>query len=104
MVTEIATAVACLIFGAVLRTYLGGYSTEKGKRLATHEDFEQILTEQRRTTNELEFIKAEITDSVWHRQRAWDAKKQAYIDLLGALGGTLRLLLSGQRRRSAIAP
>jgi hypothetical protein len=78
-------AVACYLpffCKKILTPYLSAYAIEKGKRLATHEDFEQILSEQKRTTAELEVLKSRISDDIWKKQKIWEQKRRIYMSLI----------------------
>jgi hypothetical protein len=77
------------LYRKVISPFSQKYSEEKGRRLATREDFEQILAEQRRTTAELESIKAEITNDLWRKQRNWEATRDAYVSLIGATSAVI---------------
>ena len=56
--------------------------TEKGKRLATREDIEHVLSEVRAVTKETETIKAQIGSDLWLRQTVWGHKREAYVNIL----------------------
>jgi len=58
------------------------YEQEKGKRLATHEDIQNVLAEVRSVTRETESIKAQIGNDLWTRQRVWEQKREIYSNLL----------------------
>jgi hypothetical protein len=63
-----AIAYLTFLYQKVLAPFSEKYSEEKGRRLATREDFEEILREQRRMTNEIERIKSQVLDEAWLRQ------------------------------------
>jgi hypothetical protein len=65
-----------------------GYGEEKGKRLATHEDIENVLRELKLVTTETELIKAQISGDLWNRQTAWTHRLVAYS---AAMGGMLNV-------------
>jgi hypothetical protein len=85
------------IVGSSLGAWLSGYSSEKGKRLATHEDIENVLREVKIVTHETETIKAKISGESWRSQRLWEERRSAFAGFLEALAvlndsiGRLRL-------------
>lgn len=64
------------------KPFLKSYMSEKGKRLATYEDIENVLKEVRAVTRETETIKAQIGSDLWLRQTVWGYKREAYANLL----------------------
>jgi hypothetical protein len=60
---------------------LKSYMTEKGKRLATREDIENVLSEVRAVTKETETIKAQIGSDLWLRQTIWNHNRDAYTNI-----------------------
>jgi hypothetical protein len=76
LMTTLGTAVTLIWVGGV--AYVGSYLKKKAENLATHEDL-QKLTEQ------VESIKAEISDKVWNRQRQWEMKRDALFAIMEAL-------------------
>ena len=58
------------------------YEQEKGKRLATHEDIQNVLNEVRVITKETETIKAQIGGDLWLRQTVWNHKREAYASVV----------------------
>jgi hypothetical protein len=59
---------------------------EGGRRLATHEDVQNVLAEVRVVTRETETIKARISDELWNKQKRLELKVSVYQELLGSLG------------------
>jgi hypothetical protein len=55
---------------------------ERGKRLATHEDIENVLKELRLVTKETEQIKTEVSREAQRYLRAWEEKRNLYIQLV----------------------
>jgi hypothetical protein len=55
---------------------------ERGKRLATHEDIENVLRELRLVTKETEQIKTEVSREAQTYLRAWEEKRNLYIQLV----------------------
>ncbi len=74
--------------------YFGKYLEEKGKNLATKEDFGDLLKQQKETTRELESIKVTVSGEMWVAQERWKLKREIYTALLKALA-ELRIILSG---------
>lgn len=66
-----------LIFLVVnaFKPFIGSYAAKKGENLATKEDIEQL-------TKIAEGIKAEISDKVWDRQKQWELKRDAVIEVM----------------------
>src|ERR1700694_1542438 len=55
---------------------------ERGKRMATHEDIENVLREVKLVTAETEAIKARIGDEALARQTLRQEKRQLYGDMI----------------------
>jgi hypothetical protein len=81
---NVLTLLTGLFVGAV-GTYFSGYSTEKGKNLATKEDIKQLTAQTALLTQTTEHIKAEISDKVWDRQRHWEMKRDSLFAAIQAL-------------------
>ena len=88
-VTIVGTALA-----SGLAAYFGAYLGEKGKHVATKEDFGELLKQQKETTKELESIKVTISGEMWVAQERWKLKRENYTALLKALT-ELRNILKG---------
>ncbi len=63
----------------------GAYAKRKGENLATKEDFDQLLAQVKRTTEETEKIKAEVSRISWVDQQRWSLKRELYMELLDSL-------------------
>lgn len=87
--------VAGVIVILLLRLFLPGYLSEKGKNLATREDFEALLEQLRQATNTTESIKVELSSRHWLNQQQWSIREKHYADLLAHLA-KLRLSLQDQ--------
>ena len=77
--TYAGISIASLIsagFGA----YFGAYLKKKGENLATHEDFQQVLTELKETTHTTKEIENKISDVFWDRQKRWELKRDTLIE------------------------
>src|SRR5258708_12726797 len=57
--------------------FFGAYLKEKAKRVATHEDIENVLKEVRETTKAAKEIEAQISEKVWDRQKRWEVTRSA---------------------------
>ena len=71
--------------------FFKAYAGEKGKRLATREDIEQIRAELRLQTHETELIKAQISRDLWMRQIHWNQRRDLYGQLLDVVNQLARL-------------
>ncbi len=65
--------------------YLDGYLKEKGKNLATKEDFRELRDQQRVLTLDTEEIKSQLSEEAWSRRRLRDERKAVYVNFLQAL-------------------
>jgi hypothetical protein len=70
---------------AFWRPYLKGYGEEKGKRLATNEDIDNVLEQVRAVTRETAAIQAEISGGLWLQQWQLGQKRDSYAHLIDAL-------------------
>lgn len=73
--------IAVAFFGS----YLGTYAKRKAENLATKEDFEELLSQVKKTTEETEKIKTEISRVSWVDQQRWALKRELYMELLDSL-------------------
>jgi hypothetical protein len=69
-------------FLSLLGAFLGAYVKRKGEHLATKEDFEDLLTQVRKTTQATEQIKVTLSSNVWFSQQQWVIREKHYVDLL----------------------
>jgi hypothetical protein len=86
---------------ALLGGFLGAYLKEKGRSLATKEDYKVLLEQLKQTTKETETIKSEILQGSWAGQEKWKLKKEIYISILEKLQvrrDTLRQLMLEESR------
>ncbi|MDT1012845.1 hypothetical protein RMN64_15625 [Plesiomonas shigelloides] len=70
-----------LIFGAILAGiggYIGSYAKEKGKNLASKEDFKLLKEQLERNTESVEVIKSKVSERSWIDQQTWLVKKETY--------------------------
>jgi hypothetical protein len=73
------------LLGGTVGAFFGAYSRKRGENLATKADFESLLQQLRRQTEETERIKSEIARAGWIHQRRWDLKRELYWQLLQIL-------------------
>jgi hypothetical protein len=78
--SSLSSWAAILVAG--FAAYLGGYMSEKGKRLAAKEEAEQIRAELARTTQALKEVEARISLDLWREQKRWDERRGAFERLL----------------------
>ena len=64
---------------------LAGYGQQKGKHLATKEDFDELVEQLQTTTAATERIKRQLSSESWAEQKKWDLRCQLYLDLLESL-------------------
>lgn len=69
----------------VVQKYIDGYISERGKNLATKQDFDEILDRIKESTKIAESIKAEIGSNAWLRQQHWSSQDKHYTAVLGNL-------------------
>jgi hypothetical protein len=67
------------------KPYLKSYAEEKGKRLATNEDIENVLAQGRSVTRQTAAIQAEISGGLWLQQWHLGQKRDSYARLIDAL-------------------
>ena len=75
------STIVVTLFGFWMNNFFGKYLARKAENLATHEDIQKLVDQVRET----ERVKADITDSVWDRQQRWNAKRDLYIQVFGAV-------------------
>ena len=89
--------VAGIVVFLLLKLFLPGYLSEKGKNLATREDFHTLLEQLKKTTQETESIKVELSTRHWLNQQQWSIREKRYAHLLSNL---TKLRLSLQDRNN----
>jgi hypothetical protein len=67
------------------KAFAEAFQGEAGKRLASHQDIENVLSEVRKVTTETESIKAQISGDAWLKQTIWVQKRESYSALLKSL-------------------
>jgi len=72
--------------------FLGAYLKKKAENLATKEDYESLLTQVKKTTEETESIKTELAKGSWLHQQSWLLKEKYYSGLLESLYNLKRSL------------
>lgn len=65
----------------VKQEFAKAFEQEAGKRLATHQDVENVLQEVRTVTKETETIKTQIGSDFWISQKHWEQKRDIYMAL-----------------------
>jgi hypothetical protein len=75
--------------------FLGAYLKKKAENLATKEDYESLLAQVKKTTEETEGIKTELAKGSWLHQQSWILKEKYYSGLLESLYN-LKLSLSAR--------
>ncbi|MEH6343464.1 MAG: hypothetical protein V7785_00130 [Bermanella sp.] len=63
-------------------SFLASYMKKKGLNYATKDDFESLLEQTKKTTEETENIKHEIAQLNWAGQRQWQLKEKYYESIL----------------------
>ncbi len=81
------------LVAAFVGSYLSGYLKKKGENLATHEDIDKLVHEVATVTQTTKEIEAKISDEVWNRQKRWEIKKDAVVELLRALSDMTEALV-----------
>jgi len=66
---------------ALNQSRLRAADEERGKRLATHEDIENVLHEVKLVTRETEQIKASVSQKAQTYLRAWEERRNLYVKL-----------------------
>ena len=66
-------------------SYFGAYTKRKAENLATKEDFDALLAQVKKTTEETEKIKTDISRVSWVDQQRWTLKRELYLELLDSL-------------------
>lgn len=77
-----APTVAGVVVFLLLRNFLPSYLSEKGKNLATREDFAVLLDQTKQTTKETENIRTELLSRNWLNQQHWSFREKYYMGLL----------------------
>lgn len=88
---------------------------ERGKRIATHDDIENVLRELRLVTKETEQIKTDVSREAQTYLRAWEERRNLYIQLIEwacqhavlvttarASGSTADLVLLGRSHQRSV--
>lgn len=82
-------------------SYFGSYAKRKAENLATKEDFDEMLSQVKKTTEETEKIKTDISRVSWVDQQRWALKRELYMELLDSLYSEKEAIfkLSDEERR-----
>ena len=73
------------LLGGTAGAFFGAFLRKRGENLATKADFDSLMQQLRRQTEETERIKDEIARAGWVHQRRWDLKRELYWQLLQIL-------------------
>lgn len=84
-----------ILLGSIAGGFLGAYLKKKAENLATKEDYESLLAQVKKTTEETEGIKTELAKGSWLHQQSWLLKEKYYSGLLESLYN-LKLSLSAR--------
>ena len=81
------TILILVLYGLLLAggVYLKSYFTEKGKSLATKEDFKELKSQTAALRQATKEIEAKIDNQVWSGQRQWELKRDALLATVSAL-------------------
>lgn len=82
-------------------SFFGAYAKRKAENLATKEDFDALLSQIKKTTEETEKIKTDISRVSWVDQQRWTLKRELYMELLDSLYSEKEAMfkLSGEEKR-----
>jgi hypothetical protein len=83
-----AINVLVLVFAAFFKAY----GTKKGENLATKEDLQDVLDQVKAVTRTTEEIKTELSEKTWSKQRHWDMKRDAALDVMKIFGEMEQIL------------
>lgn len=74
-----------LALSLFVKLFLPDYLGEKAKNLATREDFNMLLEQLKRATEETERIKAKLSSRHWLSQQQWSIRDRHYAGLLASI-------------------
>lgn len=77
----ILTGFIGVVIGGLIRWW-NAYSDEKGKNLATKEDFNDLKEQTRQLTETTKEIESKIDNRMWDRQKQWELKRDTVIELV----------------------
>lgn len=78
LITSSITSLVVIGVGYVIRNFLKGYLPEKGKLLATAENFQQLQKQLGSNTELVEEIRSEFSEKSWATQQVWSRKQESY--------------------------
>jgi hypothetical protein len=73
------------LIGAWFGSFVGSYLKKKAENIAIHEDINKLVEQVAAVTRTTKEIEAKISNEVWDRQRRWEVKKEALVELTKAL-------------------
>jgi hypothetical protein len=92
------------LIGAWVGSFVGSYLKKKGENIATHEDINKLVEQVAAVTKTTKEIEAKISDEVWDRQRQWEVRKEALIELAKTLASFTNASISLDSAMRAIDP
>jgi hypothetical protein len=83
----ITTILILVLYGLLFAggIYFKSYFTEKGKSLATKEDFRELKSQTAELRQATKEIEAKIDNQIWSGQRQWELKRDALLATVSAL-------------------
>jgi hypothetical protein len=81
-------------YGLFVKKYAGAYMQKKAENLATHEDIEKLVDQVKAVTETTKKIEAEISESVWNRQKRWQMKREVMFEAVKRVSELDEALLS----------
>lgn len=87
---------------ARLTNVFDAYASERGKLLAQFHNLDRLVEQTEALTATTETIKSRISDEVWDRQKRWEAKQKAYVELLIALDDVISAEIAHRTHWNAV--
>lgn len=78
--------------GGWLGYFLSSYLKKKGENLAMHEDIKKLVEQVKAVTDATKNIEATISHEFWNRERLWEMKRDAFLNLVKAQSAALEAL------------
>jgi hypothetical protein len=80
--------------GGWLGSFLSSYLNKKGENLAMHEDIKLLVDQVKAVTEATKKIEATISHEFWNRERLWEMKRDAFLNLVKAQSAAVEALTS----------
>lgn len=80
------------VIAAVFTAFFKGYAEKKGENLATKEDLQDVVNQVKAVTRTTEEIKTELLEATWSKQRHWDMKRDAALNVMNIFGEMEQIL------------